>query len=85
MVKLLIEYGSNVSTTDADGNSALHLAAFWGDKINTKKTQNQIDFSGICILGHDRVVRLLVANGSNASATNNDGYTPLHWAASRGD
>lgn len=47
MVKLLIEYGSNVSTTDADGNSALHLAAFWGDKINTKQTQNQIDFSGI--------------------------------------
>lgn len=87
MVKLLIEHGSNVSTTDADGNSPLHLASDWGDfyTIHTEQTQNQIDFIRICILGHDRVVQLLLENGSNASSTNTDGYTSLHWASRRGD
>lgn len=84
VVQLLIDHGSNVSATDDDGDTPLHLAADWGDGFNTKQTKNQVNFKQICILGHDKVVELLLEHGSNVSAINTDGYTPLHWAARLG-
>lgn len=35
----------------------------------------------IHILGRDKVAELLISHGSNVSATNKDGNTPLHEAA----
>jgi len=35
-------------------------------------------------MGHDDVVRLLVASGADVNAKNNLGLTPLHWAAQKG-
>lgn len=37
VVQLLIEHGSNVSAVNNDGNTALHLSASEGDKIENRK------------------------------------------------
>lgn len=38
----------------------------------------------ICTLVKVEVMKLLISHGSNVSATNNNGNTPLHWAAQEG-
>ncbi len=42
----------------------------------------------LCILllqkGHREVVELLLAKGADIKAVDNNGYTPLHWAAQKG-
>ncbi len=35
--------------------------------------------------GHTLVARLLVEAGADVNVTDNDGWTPLHWAAKAGD
>lgn len=85
VIRLLIKHGSNVSTTARDGNTALHLAADWGDKIKYKTiSQLGMELKSICILGHEKVVQLLIEHGSNVSATDAAGNTPLHRAAHLG-
>lgn len=50
-----------------------------------KIVQNRIKLKRFGILGHSNVVQLLIDHGSNVSATDTDGNTPLHLAADWGD
>lgn len=84
VAKRLIAYGSNVSATNSYGNTALHLAADYGDKIKTKRSHYQKELKEICILGHYEVMMRLIDHGSNVSAINSYGETPFHWAARLG-
>lgn len=36
-----------------------------------------------CSAGHIEIVKLLIEKGANVRVTNNNGQTPLHYAASR--
>lgn len=37
------------------------------------------------VLGHANVVKLLIAHGADVNAQDDMKYSPLHWAAARGD
>jgi ankyrin repeat protein len=65
VTKLLIERGSAVNTKDKSGNTPLHLAA------NMRSPFDE---------GNIKSIRLLIANGADALAKNNEGFNPLEYA-----
>jgi ankyrin repeat protein len=101
MIILLISKGANVNTTATDGRTPLHWAASKGDKeliewlVSKGAEIDRPTKNGICPLGSALtglgtpdtrdIIVLLISKGANVNATDDDGYTALHWAARRGD
>lgn len=81
----MISHGSSLSAKNNDGNTPLHVAAENSNKIKLKYFQNQMKFNLFCILGNKKVAELLLSHGSDLSATNNKGQTPLSLAEKRGN
>lgn len=95
VLKLLIQAGANVNTTNAEGYTALHLALLRGDTENVKLLLasrdidvNQVDANGQTPLviaikkrQEEHVRLLLTAPGIDVNKTDTRGYTPLRWAA----
>lgn len=65
MMEILIKYGSNVNTLTTDGWCHTYTVLYEASKH----------------WGHDKFVKLLIANGADISIPADDGYTPLHIAA----
>jgi ankyrin repeat protein len=62
----LIDHGTDVSATNADGMSALHIA------VGTTATDPQQKI---------RLIKLLLKRGAGIDVADKDGHTPLHLAA----
>ena len=73
--KLLLKYGARVDAKDSAGNSPLHIAT--ADDAQAV-AENHIPGGGCCHReGPNVVVKLLVENGADIVAKNNEGFTPL--------
>lgn len=96
VVQILLKNGANVSAENGDKETPLHLAAKRGNLLIPML--NVIYFIVITIVcnwnsyfdlfsysGHEDVTDLLLKSGANISAEDIDKYTPLHWAALKGN
>lgn len=73
--ELLLAHGVHVNSKDSAGNSPLHIATA-DDALEAKA--NHIPGGSCCHReGPNVVVRLLVENGADICAENNEGFTPL--------
>ena len=80
---MLIERGADVTAQNNDGLTPLHLAADVRAQYNDfSLTQLQTHLASHA--GHVEVIAMLVENGADVTAQNNDGSTPLHLALQEG-
>ncbi|XP_046560342.1 ankyrin repeat domain-containing protein 29-like [Haliotis rubra] len=93
LVDLLVRQGCDLSLTDDDGNTVLHVASIKGHLkivryILSKKTVD-VNITGHCNrtavmaaarFGHRKVFDVLVRNGSNLSTVDSDANNILHIA-----
>ncbi|XP_046569110.1 protein VAPYRIN-like [Haliotis rubra] len=93
LVDLLVRRGCDLSLTDDDGNTILHVASIKGHLkivryILSKKTVD-VNITGHCTrtavmvaarFGHRKVFDVLVKNGSDLSTVDSDGNNSLHTA-----
>jgi cytohesin len=98
MVKILLERGADVDSTDTENMTALHLAAQMGHVGLVKllissgananavsKTYGETPLHLAVTSANAEVVKLLVENGADVHwATYHAGETALHLASSRG-
>ncbi|KAH8153086.1 uncharacterized protein LAJ45_02673 [Morchella importuna] len=96
VVRLLLEKGADISSTDSSGWNALHHAVSKGHEpvvqllLEKGADISSTDSSGWNALhhavskGHELVVQLLLEKGADISSTNNSGWNALHRAASDG-
>ncbi|XP_050406194.1 serine/threonine-protein phosphatase 6 regulatory ankyrin repeat subunit B [Patella vulgata] len=75
VLRILIKYGANIHTPDAHKASPLHYAAQVVEPDGTQET---------CEDGTD-VLRMLLQHDSAVNAKDDDGRTPVLWAASAGN
>ena len=98
VIRKLLEAGADSNAARWDGETALMLAARSGnaeavklllskgakvDAAESRKGQNALMWAAA--EGHPEVVDILLKNGAKASAASNGGFTPLVFAAQKGD
>jgi len=93
VVKLFVAAGMSVDARDEAGNTALHVAAFWGHlavveflvragaDLEARDKYNWTVLPRAAWRGHLDVVEFLVGVGADLEARNNYGFTALHEAA----
>src|SRR5262249_1455598 len=93
----LVRSGTNVNAPQADGATALHWAAHWGDAdtatrlIAAGANVNVVNELGVsplhlaCASGNVSVVALLLKNGAHTDVHSQGGETPLMVAARTGN
>ncbi|CAG9981166.1 unnamed protein product [Clonostachys byssicola] len=100
MVQMLLEMGADVSIPDDEGWGPLALAAFVGhDEILSLMLDRGADLANLAVKigkkrrllsiaaehGHLEIVRILLHRGADISVADEDGWTPLIWAAYNGN
>lgn len=79
---LLIDYGADINSKNAIGETPLMLAARKGNSWTELKTIfviHQFQF-----LGHENVTKILIENGANVNASLFSGRTALYYAIQKG-
>lgn len=88
-VKVLLAHGADVSATDRQGQSLLHVAPTKdiaelllarGVAVNAKRTDGATALHLAAVYGRREVVQALLAHGADVNARTKDGITPLHYA-----
>lgn len=87
MSEMLIKYGSDVNAKNKDGWTPLHATVlsdslFRHGRAFLKKGKKPQGFSKFA--GHYEIAELLLKNGANINAVNNNGTTALNLAAQKG-
>ncbi|KAJ1468062.1 ankyrin repeat-containing domain protein [Baffinella frigidus] len=85
VVGLLLEARADVSSTDIEGGTALHLAAWVGhaevaELLLEHGADRWTPLHFAVSRGHESMARLLLDKGADVSAKNHSGWTPLHVA-----
>ena len=90
-VRIFVEKGNGVNTTDSFGATPLHYAAMRGHEevveffvargvdVNAKNKLGETPLHGAARGGHKDVVELLIGNAANINATEQRNYTPMHY------
>lgn len=73
-VGALLKHGADVNARRDGGETGLHLVARMSRSIVYEDNRAKLE-----------VLKLLLEHGTNASATDENGFTPLHWAAWNND
>lgn len=92
-IKALIKTNREVvSSQDHNGNTPLHIAAYYGSRdgaallitnganVNARNTWGETPLHFASWTGRKEVAELLIAKGADVNARNNSGRTPLHDA-----
>lgn len=80
---MLATNGANVNIPDTKGETALHIAAFFGNIQSSVQLIKSLKSHFHC-LGKKRVAEALIENDANVNAANILGETPLHYTATVG-
>ena len=95
-LRTLLQSGVNVNSTQVDGTTALHWAAFYDDTemaallVRAGADVNAVNLYGVsplvqaCTDGNAEVVKLLLEAGADANTTMSGGETPLMLASRSG-
>jgi ankyrin repeat protein len=84
VVKLLLEHGAKVNALDSKGNSALIYASSMENPFFAKNDEEAALLRGI-VEKYVEIVRVLLDNGAEADAKNNEGMSAQLAACSNGD
>ncbi|CAK4479061.1 unnamed protein product [Aphanomyces euteiches] len=96
IVKLLLDHGADVDSTDQDGFTALEWASYNGYfeivkiLLHHDASVNTADKDGMTALmwatrfKYDEIVNELLTHGASVNLAERNGYTALHWAANFG-
>lgn len=71
-ILFLVEHGADITLTDKEGNTPLHLLI---EKIDLSHLEEV----------YERVLQLFIDKGARVNVVNKNGVTPLHAAAHKGD
>ncbi|MFH1777868.1 MAG: ankyrin repeat domain-containing protein [Candidatus Omnitrophota bacterium] len=92
VIAYLISKGAQINKRNSLGMSPLIVASAWGCKNNTAKLlkfspnlniktlNDETAFTYAIVLGHKKVVTLLIDAGVNINKKDNFGWTPLNYA-----
>lgn len=98
-VRNLLRRTANITTKNKDGDTVLHLAATadqepvvqelikadkWKEIVNAKDALGGTALHNCALSGCEGITTLLLQNGADATATDQDGWTALHHAAGLG-
>ena len=97
MVQLLLDRGANINEQDADGFSALYMAARAGSEGLLKKLihdykaelgvqirNGSLPIHSAASHGHRTCVEIFLDAGVDIDVLNKEGRSPIHWAAESG-
>ncbi len=76
-----MDKGANVDAEDENGDTPLDLATTQDIRTLLQNTDELLKAAGS---GDIQEVNSLINKGANVNATDQDGKTPLHWAAVKG-
>jgi ankyrin repeat protein len=96
LVRVLLEGGASVESTNDYQWTPLHVAAFyghlevcrllldWGAKVDSLDVSEETPLHHAAMTGHLSVVKLLVEKGANVRIKNGKGHTASDMARSKG-
>lgn len=76
IIPFIIDQKPDLTLTSENGDTALHETAYISDFLRYKRTSS----SGDAFENVIKLMRMLLDNGADINAQNNDGNTPLHLA-----
>lgn len=83
IVKMLIGKGANVNATNNKGDTSIHWAAKSGNCLNFFKFCRKYKHL-LNLIGQTNIAKILIENGVNVNAENENKFTALHDASQNG-
>ena len=99
VLQMLLEHGADLSQKDTEGKAVCHYASARGDlktlelfmsygsdiSVTDKQGRSCLHFASSCRYDVTAIVTMLLKHGFDPNSLDCNGWSPLHWAAKRGD